>query len=311
VTAPTFTVVLPTYNAERTVADAIRSVFGQTRADFELIVVNDGSTDGTAQRVREFEHDSRTTVVHQENRGIAAARNAGIERARGRYVSFLDDDDLFLPRYLDAMGRALDDAPGAAFADCPNWRLDDNTGRFRAALESGPLVLPTEPLELFRLLLEENIIWARATVRRSVLEEAGSLNSALRGADDYELWLRLAARGHYAVRVPDLLVVSRLRDESVSTNERLMVEDVHKVLRLVVEEYDIPDDIREIAEARRRRVEAHLAALTGKRPLAAMVLRVRRRLGRARRAIFGRKGAWGPPPSDIAEALPYLVSPRP
>jgi glycosyltransferase involved in cell wall biosynthesis len=309
VTAPTFTVVLPVYNGERTVADAIRSVVGQTRADFELIVVNDGSTDGTAQRVRELEQDSRIIVVHQENRGLAATRNAGIERARGRYVSFLDDDDLFLPGYLEAMGRALDETPGAAFADCPHWRLDDDTGRFRPPIRSGPLVLPTEPLELFRLLLEKNIVSARATVRRSVLEDVGSFNPALRAAEDYELWLRLAARGHYGVHVPESFVVSRLRDESLSANERLMVEHVHRVLRLVVEEYDIPDDIREMADARRRRVEAHLAALTGERPLAAMVLRVRRRLGRARRAIFGRKGAWGPPPRDIAEALPYLVSP--
>ena len=89
-----------------------------------------------------------------------------------------------------------------------------------------------------------------------------------------------------------------------------MVGHVHKVLRLVVEEYDIPDDIREMADERRRRVEARLGALTGERPLAAIVLHVRRRLGTTRRAILGRKGAWGPPPREIAEALPYLVSPR-
>src|SRR4051812_28108863 len=105
---PTFSVAIPAYNAAATIAPALRSVLAQTRGDFEAIVVDDGSTDATAEAVGPFLEDGRITLVQQENRGLSGARNTALASARGRYVSLLDSDDLWLPHYLERMGEALD-----------------------------------------------------------------------------------------------------------------------------------------------------------------------------------------------------------
>ena len=115
-TDPKFTAVIPAYNAAATLAPAIRSVQLQTVSDFELIVIDDGSQDETPELARSFCDDERIHVVTQENKGLPGARNAGIARARGRYVGLLDADDMWMPTFLEAMGEALDANPEAGFA---------------------------------------------------------------------------------------------------------------------------------------------------------------------------------------------------
>jgi glycosyltransferase involved in cell wall biosynthesis len=123
-----FSVVIAAFNASFTIASSIRSVIEQTEQCFELIVIDDGSTDSTAECARGFAADPRLRVIRQSNKGPAAARNAGLRCARGGYVSMLDADDLWLPEYLEVMGAALDGDPGAAFAYTDAWVLDDETG---------------------------------------------------------------------------------------------------------------------------------------------------------------------------------------
>jgi len=122
---------MPAFNAARTIGSSIRSVLNQTEQDFEVVVVDDGSTDDTPERAQSFASDPRVRVIAQRNRGPSAARNAGLASARGLYVSMLDADDLWLPEYLEVMGGALDANPDAAFAYTDAWVLDDQTGRIR------------------------------------------------------------------------------------------------------------------------------------------------------------------------------------
>src|SRR5437016_179026 len=103
---PTFSVVMPALNAETTIGAAIRSVLAQTRTDFELLVVDDGSTDNTIDEVRRVA-DPRVRLLALKHRGVAVARNYAISEARARFVSMLDSDDLWLPSYLEVMGAAL------------------------------------------------------------------------------------------------------------------------------------------------------------------------------------------------------------
>ena len=110
---PLFSVVLPVYNRANLLGDALRSVLAQTEQDFEIVVVDDGSTDNPS-RVVEAIGDPRIEFVRHENRGGGAARNTGIDKARGRFVAFLDSDDRFLPHHLATMRRLLESAPGAA-----------------------------------------------------------------------------------------------------------------------------------------------------------------------------------------------------
>ena len=107
--APAASVVIPAFNAERDIAAALESVFAQTFTDYEVIVVNDGSADNLAAAIHPFQH--RLIYIEQPNRGAAAARNAGIRTARGRYIAFLDADDVWQPVFLDRQIRYLESRP--------------------------------------------------------------------------------------------------------------------------------------------------------------------------------------------------------
>jgi GT2 family glycosyltransferase len=304
---PTFSVVMPAYNAADTVADAISSVLAQTDRDFELIVVDDGSTDNTSREVGLFAGDSRVRYVRQANVGLAATRNRALADARGRYASFLDSDDLMMPSYLATMRATLESASDVAFADCDFWILDDSSGSI-LTWPLGGIALPREPHDLMRLVLRRNVLHYGATVRMSVLREAGHFNSSLPACEDVELWLRILARGHAAVRAPGRLAVYRSRSGSLSTKATLMTRSLCEVYRLVAEEYDVPDTIRRLADARRRAEERRLAALTGERRLGASALWLRRQIAPLRGVL--RVQARREIPTDVAAAFPKLARTR-
>jgi hypothetical protein len=308
VPAPTFTVVMPAYNAAETIADSIRSTLAQTESDFELLVVDDGSTDGTSDEVGRFTHDPRVRLVGQSNMGLAAARNRGLEEARGRYVSFLDADDLLLPRYLTTMAATLERAPEAAFADCDFWILDDTSGRI-STWQLGRVDLPRDPYELMRLVLRRNVLHYGATVRTAVLREVGFFNGELRACEDVELWLRILAHGHAAVRPRGALSVYRSRSGSLSTQPVLMTSSLCEVYRLVAEEYDVPGDIRALAQERLQAERRRLRALTNERRLAGASVRMRRRFGALRKAVERARPA-REVPAEVADAFPQLVRGR-
>jgi glycosyltransferase involved in cell wall biosynthesis len=124
-TAPTFSVMICTYNRAELLPRAMDSVLSQHHPDFELVVVDDGSTDATPDVVRRYS-DPRVRYVHQENQGLGAARNAGVAHSTGRYVLFLDDDDLALPRWLHEFAGAIDGEP--AVVSCGEvLEADDGT----------------------------------------------------------------------------------------------------------------------------------------------------------------------------------------
>jgi glycosyltransferase involved in cell wall biosynthesis len=296
----TFSVVIPAYNAAETVGDAIASVLSQTAADFELIVVDDGSTDDTGTEIERFTDDPRVRHIRQPNAGLAATRNRALENARGSYASFLDADDLLLPHYLEVMGETLDAAPQAGFADCDLWILDDETGEVSTS-PLGAFELPADPHELMRVLLRRNLVRTASTVRMDVLRRVGYFNTALRACEDLELWLRILAHGFAAVRAPDRLLVWRDRRDSMSTQALLMTSSLCEVYRLVADEYEVPDDIRALAAARRRAELKRLAALTGKRRLAAALVRIRRAVGRVRWVALRRRKRGVPP--ELADLL--------
>ncbi len=296
------------YNAAETIGDAIRSALGQTDRDFELLVVDDGSTDDTSEQVSRFDADRRVRLLSQPNAGLAGARNRALEEARGRYASFLDADDLLLPTYLEKLRATLHAAPDAGFADCDHWVLDDATGRI-SPWDRGNRDLPQEPYELMRIVLQGNVIHYGATVRMAVLEQVGFFNPALRACEDIELWLRILAHGYRLVRARRKLAVYRTRSGSLSRNTLLMRRSLAEVYRLVAEEYEVPDDIRALARVRRSAVERSIAALTGERRLAAAGLRVRGQLGKARRGLRRARGPGRIPP-DVAAAFPGLGRPE-
>jgi len=247
----TFTVVIPAYNAARTIGSAIRSVLAQTRQDFEVIVVDDGSTDGTSDRAGAYESDPRIRVIRQPNRGPSAARNVGIAEARGSYVSMLDADDLWLPEYLEVMGAALEDTPGAGLAYTDAWVLDDVTGRIRRrsamSYQRPPKVVP-DPHSFFRLLLERNFIYTSVTAPRSVLERVGGYDESLGTSEDWELWLRIVATGTAAVRPPGKLAIHRKHSASLTSDPRKIARSTCEIYRRFAHDSNAHAEVRALAE---------------------------------------------------------------
>lgn len=286
---PTFTIAMPAYNAGRTIAASIRSVLAQTRDDFELIIVDDGSADDTVSQVRRFQPDSRVRLLGQENAGPGAARNLAIETGRGRYVSMLDSDDLWLPTYLETMGRTLDEDPGAGLAYTDAWVLDDATGRIRRttamAYQKPPANPPDDPVSFLALLLERrNFVFTSATVRREALEQVGLFEAALKPAEDYDLWLRITIAGFRARRAPGILAVYRKRPGSLSTDEVALLDGERESVRLVAESHDVPDWIRVTARTRLRKLDRIRAGLSDDAGLTSSVARVRLRASRLKMA---------------------------
>jgi glycosyltransferase involved in cell wall biosynthesis len=289
---------------------AIRSVLAQTRDDFELIVVDDGSSDATPAVARSFASDPRLVVVRQENKGLAAARNSGVARARGRYVAFLDHDDLWMPTYLEEHARALDADPQAGIAYSDLWWLDGPTGRVhrRTALEvatAAPARIAGE--EFVRKLMSGSFFASCSMVRVEALSRAGGFDASLSAVEDWDLWIRIAALGYAAVRIPDPLVIYRDVPGSMSKDRLVTLGERRAILRKVIERYEVPEAARAAARTQLAAVERDLRALSGERSLAAAAWRARLRLRFLHWRIVSRLDLLRAPPSEVADAFPELA----
>jgi glycosyltransferase involved in cell wall biosynthesis len=313
---PGFTVALKAFNEEDWIENAIASVLGQTREDFELIVVDDGSTDDTAGVVRRFESDPRVRLISQANQGVAGAVNTAIEAGTAPYISLIDADDLWMPDYLEVMGRTLDAEPEAGFAYTDAWNLEHPSGRFRRRTTNEgmrePVPVPKDPEQFLRLLIEVNFVFGLATIRRTALEAVGGgLNPSLKSAEEYELWIRMLAHGYRAARAPGPpLAIVRDRQGSLHTDERTMIASVHEVCRIAAEDLDTSPEVKSLARGRIERLDRELAALEGDAPGTAAWQAIRRRLGMIRRALLARRFWYPGTPPEVAEAFPELARPR-
>jgi len=225
-TVPDVTVVLPVYNGAEFVREAVASVQAQTLGSWELVVVDDGSTDASMRIVAETAGgDIRVVTLQQTNRGQSAARNAGVERARGRYLAFLDQDDRYAPDRLQRAIDFLDSRPdvGMVYMDVD---LIDREGRVlvRNALSSGNPPIPPRPHPKTSLqqCLEADmfIVPGTATMRREVFAQAGGFDENLSGYEDDDLFLRVFQRARIDF-IPDTGLSWRLFQESSSYSSRM------------------------------------------------------------------------------------------
>jgi len=217
-------VVIPAYNAQATLDETLSSVRAQTHQTLEIIVVDDGSTDGThALAERHAAADARIRVLHQANAGVAAARNAGWQHSRAEFIAFVDADDLWAPTKIERQLAALvGGGPRIGLAYCWMARIDQSGNVLR---HYGNIV---HEGEVFDPILGSNFVGngSAALVRRQALEDTGGFDSGLRaaGAEGCEDWLfyaRVAARHEFAL-VPDYLVGYRDLSDNMSSNRDRM-----------------------------------------------------------------------------------------
>ena len=214
---PAVTVVVPAYNATRFISDTLLSVLMQSFLDFELVVVDDGSTDDlSAVLDSAVLRDGRIRLVAQSNAGLACARNRGLAEARGELVAFLDADDLWHPDFLKDLVAALRVAPAAPFAYAYSRRIDAQNRVIPTS------VWASEPRHDFSGLIEVNSVGngSAAVFRTAAVRAQGGFDPSLRargaqGAEDWKLCLLLAA-GHPPVLVARQLVCYRLMQGSMS-----------------------------------------------------------------------------------------------
>lgn len=188
-TTPLVTVVIPTYNHARYVVEAIESVLAQTYRHWEIVVIDDGSTDDTADVIRRYP-DVR--YIYQANRGLPGARNRGLQEARGEYVVFLDADDRLLPRHLEANVAAFALRPDAGWV-AGDFRFlgEDPTWHHVHRCEFRP--------DCYASLLRVNFIVMPGAVmyKREVVADIGGFDERLRSAEDYDLYFRLARKAPF------------------------------------------------------------------------------------------------------------------
>ena len=190
---PKVSVIIPTYNYGHFLGEAIRSVLGQTLQDWELIVVDDGSTDNTREVVAAFA-DPRIHYIHQQNRGNPAARNAALRVVSGEYVAFLDADDVWFPEKLEKQVAALDHLPptvGLVYSDVYLFNNEDGT-IIRSFLQGRR---PPQGRILRELLGPDGwfISDTGSLIRREVFQRVGLYDESLWWYEDWEMWVRIAA----------------------------------------------------------------------------------------------------------------------
>jgi len=229
--------VIPAYNAELFLADAIRSVLAQTAAPLEIIVVDDGSNDGTAQVAQGF--GERVRLIRQPNNGPSSARNNGVAAARGEWVAFLDADDAWLPEKL-ARQAPLFAEPGVGVVCCGRLRGEERRGlrwlTFDEIWEANEIVVST------------------AVVRRDVLISLGGFNPELCGVEDWEIWLRISAAGWRIACLYEDLYRYNPAPGSLSQRIEVFTEGHIEVIRRVGESAGLP-----AGRVRKRCAEAYAA----------------------------------------------------
>lgn len=223
-TAPQLSVVLPTHNRPALLMQALGSVLAQEGVEVEVIVVDDASSDETPAVLSRVNDERLTVLRHETPKGPAAARNAGIDRAEGDWVAFLDDDDFFAPDKLRIQVEGAE-RQGSSFSYCGRIEIDESGAVIQQRLMSQNPSLAVE-------LLEDNLIGGPSAViaRSDLLAEVGDFDERLPPLEDWDLWIRAAAAGPAAIRREPLYAYRRHPDNLWIT-AATRIPDAFEVMR--------------------------------------------------------------------------------
>jgi teichuronic acid biosynthesis glycosyltransferase TuaG len=225
---PRISIIVPAYNDEPFLAETLASVQRQTYREFEVIIVDDGSTDRTSEIARQFvEKDTRFTLLRQPNAGTAAACNTALKQARGEWIALLGADDVWLPEKLAAQLDLLKQEPRAnlLFTDYFLWNGQSDFGRRYSDPDKFPDGDVGRHLIFFDLFGASTVI-----IKRETLDMVGTFDVERLLAEDWDLWLRIAERGLCAKGVREPMARYRIRPGQISRNTIRMCECNIRVL---------------------------------------------------------------------------------
>ncbi|MFA5145949.1 MAG: glycosyltransferase [Candidatus Omnitrophota bacterium] len=212
-------VIIPAYNCARYISEALDSVFYQTYRDFEVIVIDDGSTDGTIDILKKYaaEHPGKMSCIYQKNSGPGKARNRGIKEARGEYVAFLDSDDIWLPEKLKAQLDFFKKEPSLALVHS-DFMYFNNSGITKKSEFSSTAKRNFSGSAFYPLVKENFIRTSTVVVKKIVLEVLGAFDEDFFMSEDYDLWLRIA-KVHDIGYVNDRIVNVRQHADHISRRD--------------------------------------------------------------------------------------------
>jgi glycosyltransferase involved in cell wall biosynthesis len=209
-----FSVVIPLYNKELSIKNTIDSVLSQACQDFEIVVVNDGSTDASVKVVESI-NDNRIRLVHQENRGVSAARNKGIKEAKFEWIAFLDGDDIWFPTHLSEIEKMIVQYPSNKVFST-SFEYSDNRKLFKHKRDCNIF----EVKNYFKEALKEKLMWTSiVVVNKSCFINTTAFNEKLNRGEDLDLWARLTSK-YTLVKNNTVTAVYYVDDNSSLSNGR-------------------------------------------------------------------------------------------
>jgi glycosyltransferase involved in cell wall biosynthesis len=212
---PTVTVLMSVYNGLPYLNEAVESIIAQTYEDFEFIIIDDASTDGSYSLLQKWsEQDNRIRVVtHEENKGLGYALHEGVDMARGKWIVRMDDDDIALPERLEKQISHVASHPEVDVLG--TWAMDvDQEGK--------PIrkrTYPTDHEDIARLIWTNPVVHPTAMLRKSAIKEVGSYDPAVEKRQDYELWFRCLEAGLRFANLPEVLLKYRFTGDYYKRND--------------------------------------------------------------------------------------------
>jgi len=283
---PAVSVIMPAFNAERYLHSAVDSVLRQTCADLELLVVDDGSSDGTVRVAHDHAaRDRRVRVLQQANAGPGPARNAGFRAATGTFFAFLDSDDEWDETFLDAQIAVLRARPDIDVV-VGNAR---NRGGARAGQPSRPLRGDGRPITLAEILADETCLFIMSVFRREVIDAIGGFDPAIFTNEEYELWIRAALAGFSFTRNTTPLGWYACRPDSLSSSDTRMLAGILRVFAKTRPALAPRSPEVAILDRQLARFEAELAAAQARGSLARGESR---EAARHLAALHAQRGGW-------------------
>lgn len=211
-TAPAVSIIIPTFNRVELLRAALDSVAAQTFSDYEVLVIDDGSTDGTREYIASRPEPARIRYLYQQNQGVAEARNHGLRVVHSPYVAFLDSDDLWAPEFLERTMGLLRQEPDLALVYTRFTSMGAD-GRVLSRHNKEPFGGDVTP----RLFASTFIHTSAVVARSHVIRDAGGFDGRLSHNEDYDLWLRLSLRHRFGL-IPEPLCVRRCHPNSLAHN---------------------------------------------------------------------------------------------
>lgn len=224
-------IIIPAYNGDRYLAAAIDSILAQTYQNYEIIIVDDGSTDTTPQIARQYGDRLGSTEPHrlryfsQINQGVAASRNLGLTKAKGEYIAFLDQDDVFLDDKLSAQVSLLEQDAHLGIVNS-GWQITDEQGNIKAAVTPWQQI---PELDSANLIVWKPVFLGAMLFRRSWLELAGGFDTSLSQTPDVDLVMRLAMLDCPAAWVEQITVQYRQHEANASRNTLLQAQELNDI----------------------------------------------------------------------------------